>query len=82
MDANSIIKLIEDGKTAEAKKQLDSYLDSLTLSDEESGRIYATIATLYVKVQNAFLDQYKELLEDVVDELKRINKKEKDLIEK
>lgn len=81
MDVNDIKKLIDRGKLSEAKKMLSEYLEQTKLSSNEVGKTYAEFASLYVKVMNQILENYKSLQETVVQELRDLKMKEKIITE-
>jgi Tfp pilus assembly protein PilO len=74
-----IKKLLAENKTEEAKQKLGEYLREIKWSPEEQGQMYAELASLYLKITNNILSGYQGLLEDVVEELKNLKTKEKEL---
>lgn len=81
MDVSEIKKLIDRGKLSEAKKMLRDYLEQAKLSPKEMGKTYAEFASLYVRVMNQILENYKNIQEAVVQELKDLKIKEKIITE-
>lgn len=81
-DLNKIVSLLEAGKKSEAKKLLTELLDNIKLSPAEQDRTFLEIASLFARVNNSLMRDYKELLEEVSEEFRDLNIKERILIPK
>ncbi len=77
-----IIILLESEKKSEAKKLLTEYLNNIKLSPAEQDRTYLEIASLFARVNNSLMRDYKELLEEVSEEFRDLNIKERILLPK
>lgn len=75
-----IIVLLESGKKSEAKKMLTEFLNNIKLSPAEQDKTYLEIASLFARVNNSLMRDYKELLEEMAEEFRDLNIKERILL--
>lgn len=81
-ELEKIVSLLESGKKSEAKKLLTEYLNNIKLSPAEQDRTFMEIASLFARVNNTLMRDYKELLEEVSEEFRDLNIKERILLPK
>ena len=76
MNTNEIQKLLEQGKTDEAKKLLTD-LFKQDLADVGRGELLTDFAQAYIKVKNQLLETQVENLKKITEALALIDKAEK-----
>ncbi len=72
--------LTEEGKWEEAKKLLEEHVNALSEADLR-GASYLRIAGLYTQVMNAINREYEATLDDAIDALRALKKRESRLEE-
>jgi hypothetical protein len=80
-DKQKLAGYIRQDKWQEAKKLLDSYLNS-NLSLEEKGAAYVAFVTTYLEIMNKINEGYEAILDEVLSEIKTLDGQEKELDEK
>ena len=73
MDTNNFKQLIEQGKTEEAQKLFEDFLQS-EISDEEQGRVLVELGIVYMELENSINRQYLEILQNAIAALKDLKK--------
>jgi|GEM_PF-1408032 hypothetical protein len=73
--------LLDAGKIEEAKAMLET-LATRELSEAEQAESKLLLARLYVKLTNAVNQAYLDTLKDAIDQLKELNAREREFIEK
>lgn len=80
-DTQKLAGYIKADKWQEAKKLLDSYLNS-DLSLEEKGAAYVAFITTYLEIMGKINEGYEAILDEVLSEIKTLDEKEKELDQK
>ena len=77
MQTEEIIKLLESGKKAEAKKAIAKYLEQIKLSPAEEAKVILDISSVFMKANSEVARAYQVILEEVAEEFRDLNLKEK-----
>ena len=80
-DKQKLAGYIRQDKWQEAKKLLDSYLNS-DLSLEEKGAVYVAFVTTYLEIMGKINEGYEAILDELLSEIKTLDEQEKELDEK
>lgn len=70
VNAKEIVKLLAEGKKDKAKALLVELLDSVELTNENKGQLYAQLAKLFMETQEELSAKYVRLLNEAADALK------------
>ena len=77
MDTTLIAQLIEKGDYDKARAEISVLLENLKPSKKDTGEAYANLASIYFQLNTAILEDYKKLQEEIIEELRNLNLKEK-----
>lgn len=81
IDAKKIEELLKAGKKEEAKKMLSDFIDVATDENAESQALL-DYTMIYMSVMNEIDEAYKAGLEEILGEIKALNKTEKEFDDK
>lgn len=70
IDPKEIIELLAAGKKDQAKVKLIEFLNSVELTDEERGKLYAQLAEIALDTQRAVMEEYSEFSKEALESLK------------
>ncbi|TSC82518.1 MAG: hypothetical protein G01um101419_564 [Parcubacteria group bacterium Gr01-1014_19] len=82
MKTEEIIRLLESGNKGKAKKAVTEYLEQIKLSPAEEARILLEISSVFMKANSDVARAYQSILEEVAEEFRDLNLKEKILTPK
>ncbi|MEK7640900.1 MAG: hypothetical protein AAB389_02800 [Patescibacteria group bacterium] len=77
MTTEDIIKLLESGNKGKAKKAIIEYIEQIKLSPAEEARILLDISSVFMKANSDIARAYQTILEEVSEEFRDLNLKEK-----
>ncbi len=77
MKTEEVIRLLESGNKGKAKKAVTEYLEQIKLSPAEEARILLEISSVFMKANSDVARAYQVILEEVAEEFRDLNLKEK-----
>ncbi len=77
MEIEEIIRLLESGNKKRAKKAITEYVERIKLSPAEEARIILDISSVFMKANSEVARAYQAILEEVAEEFRDLNLKEK-----
>lgn len=77
MEINEILELLQSGKKEKAKKAIIQYLEQIRLSPAEEAKIFLDLNLVFLKTNTEISRAYQQILEEVSEEFRDLNLKEK-----